>query len=275
MPTIKSSDYMQMLHEYNKTLGNFKKILYNNHMKRILIKISYDGSHYYGWQKQEGKATIQGEIEKALQILLMHPCEVFASGRTDAGVHALAQTAHFDMDINIPVSKLADVLNKLLPDDITIIEAKEVSPEFHARFSIKKKCYEYRVYTGKKKDPFIANYTSWLKEELDFQAIEEAKKLLIGKHNFKGFCSTATAVKDFNREIYSIEICKKKDYIYFTFVGNGFLYNMVRILVGTLIDIGLGKLQIENIKQALKTGDRQFAGITMPPNGLYLKWTQY
>lgn len=244
-------------------------------MKRILIKISYDGSNYYGWQKQEGLPTVQGEIEKALEILLTHPCEVFASGRTDAGVHALAQTAHFDMDINIPVSRLADVLNKLLPGDIAIIEAKEVPPEFHARFSIKQKCYEYRVYTGKIKDPFIAKYSSWLKEELDFEKMEEAKSLLIGKHNFKGFCSTATAVKDFNREIYSIEITKKKDYIYFTFVGSGFLYNMVRILVGTLIDVGLGKLKLENIKQALSTGDRQFAGVTMPPNGLYLKYTKY
>lgn len=264
-----------MLNDYNKTLGKLKKIIYNIFMKRILIKISYDGSKYFGWQKQAGKPTIQGEIEKALEILLTHPCEVFGSGRTDAGVHALAQTAHFDMDINIPVSKLADVLNKLLPDDITIIEAKEVPTDFHARFSIKKKCYEYRVYIGKKKDPFIANYSSWIKDELDFEAMEEAKKLLIGKHNFKGFCSTATAVKDFNREIYSIEITKKKDFVYFTFVGSGFLYNMVRILVGTLLDVGLGKLNLDNIKKALKTGDRQFAGVTMPPNGLYLKWTQY
>ncbi len=244
-------------------------------MKRILIKIAYDGSNYFGWQKQAGKPTIQGEIEKALEILLAHPCEVFGSGRTDAGVHALGQTAHFDMDINIPVSKLADVINNLLPDDISIIEAKEVPADFHARFSIKKKCYEYKVYVGKKKDPFLAKYSSWVKDELDFVKMEEAKKLLIGKHNFKGFCSSATAVKDFEREIYSIEIEKKKNYIYFTFVGKGFLYNMVRILVGTLIDIGRDKLDISNISKALKTGDRQLAGVTMPPNGLYLKWTEY
>ncbi len=261
--------------DFSKTLGNLKIIIYNNIMKRILIKICYDGSRYYGWQKQDGKPTIQGEIEKALEILLCHPCEVFGSGRTDAGVHALAQTAHFDMDINIPVSKLAEVINKLLPDDISIIEAKEVSQDFHARFSIKKKCYEYRIYTGKKKDPFLANYSSWIKDELDFDKMQTAKNLLIGKHNFKGFCSTATAVKDFTREIYSIDITTKKDYIYFTFTGNGFLYNMVRILVGTLIDVGRNKLTIENVKQALKIGDRQYAGITMPPNGLYLKWTQY
>lgn len=244
-------------------------------MKRILIEISYDGTRYYGWQRQDGKPTIQGEIEKALEIVCGKHVEVFGSGRTDAGVHALGQIAHFDLDVNIPMSKIANVLNSLLPPDICIERAEQVNEDFHARFSSKKKTYEYRIYTGKKKDVFNANYYAWILDELDFDKMEQAKNLLIGKHNFEGFCSSATAVKDFNREIYSIEITKKKNYIYFTFTGNGFLYNMVRILVGTIIDVGRGRNSIDNIKKALKTGDRTLVGITMPPNGLYLKKVEY
>ncbi len=250
-------------------------MLYNINMRRILITIKYDGSRYYGWQKQPDKPTIQGEIEKALEIVLGHSCEVFGSGRTDAGVHALAQTAHFDLDMNIPVSKIPDVLNNLLPSDISVSDAKEVEKDFHARFSIKRKCYEYRVYTGKKKDPFIANYTAWVKEPLDLASMKEVAEILVGKHDFEGFCSTATATKDYVREIYSIDISKSKDYLTFTFEGSGFLYNMVRILVGTIVDIGRDRLDFDSVKRALQTGDRTLSGMTMPPNGLYLKWTQY
>ena len=244
-------------------------------MRRILLTIKYDGSRYYGWQKQPDKPTIQGEIEKALEIVLGHSCEVFGSGRTDAGVHALAQTAHFDLDMAIPVSKIPQVLNNLLPQDIAITDAKEVESDFHARFSIKKKCYEYRVYTGEEKDPFIANYSAWVKEPLDLEEMKRVADILVGKHDFEGFCSTATATKDFIREIYSINISKKKDYFIFTFEGSGFLYNMVRILTGTLVDVGRERLNITSVKKALNTGDRAFAGVTMPSNGLYLKWTKY
>lgn len=244
-------------------------------MKRILIVVQYDGTKYFGWQKQPSKPTIQGEIEKALEIVACGHIEVFGSGRTDAGVHAIGQVAHFDLPLNIPVSKLPDILNKLLPPDIAIVKAEEVSQEFHARFSAKQKTYEYRVYTGKKKDVFNANYCAYISDKLDIEKMNKAKLLLIGKHNFEGFCSSSTAVKDFEREIFSIEIAVKKGYIYFTFVGNGFLYNMVRIIVGTLVDVGRGKLGIDAIKKALKTGDRTKVGITMPPNGLYLKSVDY
>lgn len=244
-------------------------------MKRILLTISYDGTRYYGWQKQTGRPTIQEEIEKALKIVCGRQVEVFGSGRTDAGVHALGATAHFDLDVAIPVSKLAQVLNNLLPPDICIQSARQVADDFHARFAAKRKCYEYRVYTGKKKDVFSANYYAIVTDPLDFEKMKEAKNLLVGRHNFEGFCSSATAVKDFVREIYSIEIARKKDMIYFTFEGNGFLYNMVRILVGTLIDVGRGRLPIKRVKDALKTGDRTLVGITMPPQGLYLKSVTY
>ncbi len=244
-------------------------------MKRICLTIQYDGSGFYGWQKQEGFRTVQGEVEKALSIVLDGECEVFASGRTDAGVHALGQTAHFDMALPIPVSRLADVLNSLLPEDIAIKKAVEVDSDFHARFSIKRKCYEYRVYTGKTKRCLSSRYEGWVKNPLDVDKMIRAAKMFVGTHNFQGYCSSSATVSDYTRTIYDIRITKKKDMLSFEVEGSGFLYNMVRILVGTLIDIGRGKLTEKSAKEALEKQDRSKAGVTMPPNGLYLKWTKY
>lgn len=244
-------------------------------MKRILLTISYDGTNFFGWQKQTDRRTVQGEIEKAIEIVAGKSCEVFGSGRTDAGVHALAQTAHFDLPVDIPVSRLADVLNSLLPGDIAVLKAEEVDKDFHARFSIKKKCYEYRVYVGSEKDPFMCHRMGWVKYPLDLKKMIEAGKMLVGKHDFKGFCSSATCTNDFVRKIFSIDITKDGDFYYFDIVGNGFLYNMVRIIVGTLIDVGRGKLGLESVKEALENGDRSKAGVTMPAGGLYLKYTKY
>ena len=244
-------------------------------MKRILLTISYDGTNFFGWQKQADLRTVQGEIEKSIEIIAGKNCELFGSGRTDAGVHALAQTAHFDLPVDIPVSKLADVLNSLLPGDISILKAEEVDKDFHARFSIKKKCYQYRVYNGNEKDPFMCHRMGWVKYPLNLQKMTEAGKLLVGKHDFKGFCSSATCTNDYVRKIFSIDITKDGDFYYFDIVGNGFLYNMVRIIVGTLIDVGRGKLDIQNVRDALQNGDRSKAGVTMPAGGLYLKYTKY
>lgn len=244
-------------------------------MKRVLIRIEYDGSGFYGWQRQPGKRTVQGEIEDAIEKITSSHVEVFASGRTDAGVHALAQTAHFDINVPIPISKLADVLNSLLPEDIAIKKAEYVADDFHARFSIKSKTYEYRVYIGQEKKALISRQVASVKYPLDMDKMIDASRIFIGQHDFKGYCSAQAVTNDFVRTIYSLKITKKKDIISFEVEGSGFLYNMVRIIVGTLVDIGRGKLSIESAKKALESGDRAYAGVTMPPNGLFLKATHY
>ena len=253
-------------------------MVYNRAMKRILLKIQYAGTNFFGWQKQPKKRTVQGELEAALKIVCNENVEVFASGRTDAGVHALGQCAHFDCPVPIPPSKLKEVLNSLLPDDITILSAKEVAEHFHARFDVKKKMYRYRIYIGSVKDSFLLPYAEWVKYPLDLAMMKKAAKVLIGEHDFHAFCASATAVSDFVRTIYSIKIIKPEEnpeLLDFFVEGNGFLYNMVRIIVGTLIDVGRGKMTVESVEEALKSGDRQKAGVTMPAKGLYLFSVKY
>ena len=257
-----------------KDKKSFLKIFilgYNRLMKRILLTIEYDGSAYSGWQKQPNIKTIQGEIERAIYQSIGQQVEVFGSGRTDAGVHALNQKAHFDLSVPVPISKLSDILNNVLPDDIVIKEAQEVDSSFHARFSVHKKCYRYKIYNSSQKNAFLATRVGYERKELDIEKMKQASKLLEGQHDFKGFCSSNTIVENFVRTIYYIDIIKEGDFIKIDVCGNGFLYNMVRIIVGTLVDYSLGKLSLEDINYALKYGDRAKAGKTMSPYGLYLK----
>lgn len=244
-------------------------------MKRIKLTIEYDGTNYSGWQKQPNERTIQGEIENAIERSIGQKAEVFGSGRTDAGVHALGQTAHFDLTLPVPVSKLAFILNNNLPGDIAILQAEEVDSDFHARFSIKEKWYRYKIYNGEKKNAFLANRAVQIREKLDIEKMREVGQILKGEHNFKGFCSSLTASKTFDREIFDINVEMKNDFIYIDVGGNGFLYNMVRIIVGTMVDYSLGKLTKKDILLALEKGDRTKSGQTMPPQGLYLKETIY
>lgn len=244
-------------------------------MKRVCLKIEYDGTNYSGWQKQPNEKTIQGEIENALERATGQKIEIFGSGRTDAGVHALDQTAHFDVDGPIPIEKLASILNRQLPDDIVIKNATEVANDFHARFSIKKKCYLYKISNRETKDAFLSNRAAYVRNKLSIKKMREAAKMLEGKHDFRGFCSANTSAQTFEREIYSIKVLRKKDFVFVKVCGSGFLYNMVRIIVGTLIDYSFGKLLLQDIKEALENGDRTKAGQTMPPQGLYLYKTIY
>jgi len=251
-------------------------MMYNTYMKRVLLTIQYDGTNYCGWQKQPSVKTIQGEIENAFFLATGAQIELFGSGRTDAGVHAIGQTAHFDFDLPIPTEKLPEIINNRLPQDIAIIEAKEVDSEFHARFSIKQKQYLYKIYNTSNKMPFLANYYGFVKKRLDLNKMQECANLLIGQHNFRGFCSSATNAQTFERTIYSIKIEKVNDNeIYIYVAGSGFLYNMVRIIVGTLVDYSEGKITLEDVLNALKKADRSSAGQTMMPNGLYLYKTIY
>lgn len=242
-------------------------------MKRILLKIAYDGTNFHGWQRQEGLRTVQGEIEKAILDAFKIQAEVFASGRTDAGVHALGQMAHFDIEESCPTQKIKLVLNRILPPDIQILSAKKTDADFHARFDAKTKTYLYKICTGEK-NCFLANRIAFIKD-LDIQKLEEIASLFIGEHNFKGFCSSQTSASNFVRKIYSIKITKKKKNIEIEITGNGFLMNMVRILVGSMVDYSLGKLSKDKILNALEKRQRSTSGRTMPPQGLYLKKVQY
>lgn len=253
---------------------NYKK-LYNASMRRVLLKIEYDGREFYGLQKQKGKRTIQDELEKALFKLTGEKVDVFASGRTDKGVHALDQAVHFDLVKDIPIKKLPLALNNLLPDDISVVKAKTVRKDFHARFDIKSKTYVYKIYNSDKKSAMLNDRYVFVNFDLDIKKMIDASKLLVGKHSFKGFASSATNATDFVREVFDIQITKKGKFITFSVTGNGFLYNMVRIIVGTLIDVGRGLLTNEDILRALEKEDRSFAGKTMPPQGLYLAKTNY
>lgn len=244
-------------------------------MKRVLITVEYDGSGFSGWQKQPGVRTVQGEIEEAIEKITGKPVELFGSGRTDAGVHALGQTAHFDLALPIPISKLADVLNNLLPPDIAVKKAEYVDADFHARFSIKSKRYQYKIYTGSMKKALSSRFEAAINWPLDLGKMQNAGKLFIGEHDFKGYCSSAAVTNDYRRTIYALDVKREGDYIIVEVEGSGFLYNMVRIIVGTLVDIGRGKLSESDLLKALETGDRAYAGVTMPACGLYLKETKY
>ena len=244
-------------------------------MRRVLLTIEYDGSRYSGWQKQPSCNTIQGEIESAIFKSIGQNCELFGSGRTDKGVHALNQKAHFDLSVPVPIAKLPDILNNVLPADIVIKDATQVEQDFHARFSVKKKYYQYRILNSSKKNAFLAYKVGQIKEKLDIDKMRECANLLIGEHDFKGYCSANTCAQDFVRKIYDIDVKSEGDFIIITVCGNGFLYNMVRIIVGTMVDYSLGLKDTADILVALGKGDRQRAGRTMPPGGLYLKDVDY
>lgn len=248
-------------------------ILYNKSMKNIMIEIEYNGALFYGWQKQNGKRTVQGELEEKLQKLLNVKIDIEGSGRTDKGVHALGQVASLQIPDNFPIQNFKTALNNLLSPDVVVKRVKRVDDDFHARFNAKRKTYRYIVDTNKNRSAINHQLVSYYPYNVNIEDMKDAAKLLIGKHNFKAFCSANTNVTDFEREIYDITIKKSGNKIIFDITGNGFLYNMVRIIVGTLLQID--KIGKENILAAFETEDRNLLGKTMPPNGLYLKKVEY
>lgn len=241
---------------------------------RYLITFSYDGSKYNGYQKQPKTKTIQGELEKVLKTINNdEKTEVSASGRTDAGVHALNQKAHFDISINITAEKLRLALNSLLPKDIYIRSCEEVNDDFHARFNVKAKEYIYKINMGEY-DPIEKDYVYQYNKKLDVVAMERALKYLEGEHDFKSFSKADEDKEDYVRRIVQTNLLrdiKSVNRITVSFLGTGFLRYMVRNMVGTLIEIGEGKRKSEDIIEILKAKDRRKAGHTANPEGLYLK----
>ena len=237
--------------------------------------VQYDGTRYSGWQKQGNTGnTIQGKLEKAISGLLGESIEVAGSGRTDAGVHARGQVANFRTEQRLEPDKFCGKLNDALPEDISVSQLTVASPRFHARLSAKEKTYRYTIQNSPVTDVFSRKYEYKMTDKLKVSAMEQAAEYLIGTHDFKGFSAGHTK-KSTIRHIRSIEICQEGSKIYLTFTGNGFLYNMVRILVGTLIEVGRGERLPESISEVLKTQDRTKAGFTAPPQGLCLMEVKY
>lgn len=240
-------------------------------MQRYKCVVAYDGTRFAGYQVQPQKRTVQGEIEGALKKLHKGSyVKVSASGRTDAGVHAKGQVIHFDSTLQIPESKWTVAVNSLLPDDIAVISTVATAADFHARFDAKGKEYRYYVQLTSRKDPFNRHYLYQYPYKLNVSAMKEASAYLIGTHDFTSFCSAKTEVEDKVRSIREIELIEKEGMLIFRFVGNGFLYNMVRILVGTLLEVGSGVRDIHTMQEILEKKDRALAGKTAPAHGLYL-----
>lgn len=243
-------------------------------MVRYLITFSYDGSGFSGYQKQCGKRTIQDELEKALKkINNDKDVDVFASGRTDKGVHALNQKAHFDLDITITDEKLKMALNSNLPDDIYVKEIERKDSDFNARYKVEAKEYIYKINIGEY-NPLERNYIYQYNKKLDIVEMERALKYLEGEHNFKSFTLSTDDCDNYVRTISQTNLTrdlKNPNLITITFLGNGFLRHMIRTMIGTLIQVGEGKKKAEEIIDIIKKEDRRSAGPTCNPEGLYLK----
>ena len=246
--------------------------------KNVKLILEYDGTRYDGWQKQGNTDnTIQGKLESVLSRWAGEPVEIHGSGRTDAGVHAKAQAANFHIDSKIcPTAEAArEYLNRYLPEDIRVLEAEEVSERFHSRLSAVKKTYTYYVETAEKKNVFERRYVYGLGMEPDVEAMEQAARYLIGEHDFKSFCSNRRMKKSTVRTLEEIRIRKEGTKLVFVYTGNGFLYNMVRILTGTLLEVGIGERRPEDMIKILEAENREAAGRTVPPEGLFLTRVEY
>lgn len=239
-------------------------------MNNVKMIIEYDGTHYHGWQKQQNAIGIQEILEVAAEKIVGHPVEIIGSGRTDSGVHAYGQVVNFETSTNIPIDKLPFALNTVLPQDIVVKHAEFVSQEFHARYQAKGKKYRYIIRNTKFPSAIMRNREYHCVYKLDKELMKSAAKIFEGTHDFKGLSSSGSNVKDTQRTILKADIVMDGDLIIFEVEGTGFLYNMVRIMVGTLVDIGRGKIPIENIQAVFENGDRNLAGATAPPQGLYL-----
>ena len=241
---------------------------------RYLMTISYDGSNFYGYQVQNNKRTIQGEIEKCLtKINGNKKVKIVGSGRTDRGVHAMGQRAHFDFK-EMDIIKLKNSLNKLLPEDIYIKQIETVADDFHARFNVTKKEYIYIINMGEY-NPLKNKYEFQLNKKLNISKMKEAAKYLIGEHNFKSFTKTDEEKDDYVRTIFTIDFVLNNDLLTISFIGTGFLRYMVRNIVGLLVEVGLEKVEPNATLDILNSCDRTKAFKTFSPNGLYLNKVYY
>lgn len=244
-------------------------------MRNIKLTIEYDGKDFNGWQKQPNKLNIQGEIERAIKDITRENVELIASGRTDAGVHALGQVANFKTDSNIPIEKIPIAINTKLKRSIRILEAEEVDERFHSRYNCKEKTYRYIINNSQNGTAIYRNFQYNYPQYLNTEKMNEAAKFFEGKHDFKAFKASGTSSKSSIRTIYKAEVFRQGDLVIIELTGNGFLYNMVRIIAGTLLEIGIEKKSPKDIPSIIESKQRTMAGKTLPPNGLYLVRVSY
>ena len=244
--------------------------------KNYKLKISYDGSRYFGWEHQPDRETIQGKIETVLARMVdKDMVDVIGAGRTDAGVHARSMIANVHLDTPMSPEEIRDYANRYLPDDIVILEVREAADRFHARYKAVGKTYQYTCFDGPVKPVFDRKYYTPLDQELDVEAMQEAAHFLEGKHDYKSFCGNSRMKKSTVRIVDTITVRRRKGYVYLTFHGTGFLQNMVRIMSGTLIEVGLGRKRPEGVGEILEACDRKVAGPTAPAKGLCLLKVDY
>lgn len=244
-------------------------------MKRVKLIVAYDGTNYCGWQIQPNGLSVQEVLEKHLSDLLREEIHIVGASRTDAGVHALGNVAAFHTTARMPADRISFALNTRLPEDIRILDSREVPFEFHPRFTETVKTYEYRIFNRKFPDPTKRLYSFFYYYPLDVERMKKAGAYLVGEHDFKSFCTAKPEVENTVRTIYSLDLSRQEDMITMRIRGNGFLYNMVRIIAGTLIRVGGGALEPEEIKNILEAKDRSLAGDTARPEGLTLVKIEY
>ena len=244
-------------------------------MRNIKLTIEYDGKEFNGWQKQPNKLNIQGTIEQAIKQITGEEIELLASGRTDAGVHAIGQVANFKTNSNIPIEKIPIAINTNLKKSIRIKKAEEVDEKFHSRLSCKRKTYRYVINNSNCESAIYRNLETYIPFKLDIEKMQKAAKYFEGEHDFSAFKSSGTSSKSSVRKIYNADVSTYNGRIIIKLTGNGFLYNMVRIIAGTLLEVGMGAIKPESIKEIIEDKDRKKAGKTLPPHGLYLVKVEY
>ena len=239
-------------------------------MKRVMLKVAYDGTNYHGWQVQDGATTIESELNRAIEEITHEKIEVSGASRTDAGVHAMGNLAVFDTEARMPAEKFSYALNTRLPEDIRVVGAEEVPTDFHPRFTDTEKTYMYRICNAEFPDPIKRLYTFFSYTKYDVDKMQQAADHLVGEHDFKSFASVHTQAKTTVREVTGVKVERVENEIQITVRGYGFLYNMVRIIAGTLLEVGAGKYEPEHVREILEASDRSKAGPTAPAHGLTL-----
>lgn len=244
-------------------------------MKRIKLTVAYDGTNYCGWQIQKNGLAVEEVLNNTLSKFFNQEITVIGASRTDSGVHAMGNVAVFDAEVTMPPEKISYAINNLLPDDIRIQKSEEVSPDFHPRYCDTRKTYEYRIYNNQFPDPLVRLYSHFVYFPLDEKKMQEAANYLIGEHDFKSFCTPKPDVENTVRHIYDIQVCRQGNMVTIRINGNGFLYNMVRIIVGSLMKVGMGMIPPEEMKNILEAKDRAKAGHKAAACGLTLVGVEY
>ena len=239
------------------------------------MTMAYDGTNYHGWQIQNNGITVQETLQNAIEKVLGKSISIHGCSRTDAGVHAKMFCCHLDCDDNIPFDAFLRGVNSVLPPDIAILNCEDVAEDFHARFNAKGKTYVYNILNSNKKDPFLMPFVWQIERPLDIQKMNEFCKTLIGTHDFYGFSSSGRTVENTVRTVSECSVTKEKDIVKLKITGDGFLYNMVRIITGTAVDVSDGRLDVNCALSVFETKSRELAGVTAPPQGLFLEKVYY